>query len=136
MKPGRAKTHCYLLPALNSVYLSKQVNNTFFFSRIHNSSNVIPNSHLQLSKKRKEKKWINSFLLTSTKGQIISKAIFVFLTSPKKRTKKWKKLTWYIKSNLFRLNFWRILDTINSFTIHPKDTGHIPDLIPRCKSWL
>ena len=47
--------------------------------------------------------------LCSPKGQIISKAIFVFLTSPKKQTKKMKKfdllLLWYIKWNLFRLFF-------------------------------
>ena len=42
------------------------------------------------------------------------KVIFVFLTSPKKRTKKWKNLTWhycdtYIKSNLFRSFFLKNL---------------------------
>ena len=43
-----------------------------------------------------------------TKGQIISKAIFVFLTSPKKRTKKLKNLTCYyydISSQIFFVRF-------------------------------
>ena len=41
--------------------------------------------------------WMNYFcegIWVISKGQIISKAICVFLTSPQKRVKKWKKLTW------------------------------------------
>ena len=56
------------------------------------------------------KKRTNEFVFT--KGQIISKAFFVFLTSPKKTNKRMKKfdliLLWYNKSNLFRSFFWRI----------------------------
>ena len=37
------------------------------------------------------------------KGQIISKAIFVFLTSPKKRTKKRKKLTCYYYDSIHQV---------------------------------
>ena len=43
------------------------------------------------------------------KGQIISKAIFVFLTSPKKRTKKIKKLTCYYYDISIQIFFVRFL---------------------------
>ena len=55
---------------------------------------------------------VSSSMHRLSKGQIISKAIFVFLTSPKKRTKKWKNLTCYyygISSQIFFVRFfWRI----------------------------
>ena len=44
-----------------------------------------------------------------SKGQMISKANCVFLTSPKKRTKKWKNLTCYyydISSQIFFVRFF------------------------------
>ena len=50
-----------------------------------------------------------SLLCILTKGQIISKTIFVFPTSPKKRTKKWKNLTWHYyvtSSQIFFVRFF------------------------------
>ena len=50
---------------------------------------------------------VSSSMQRLSKGQIISKAIFVFLTSPKKRTKKWKKLTCYYYDTLSQIFFVR-----------------------------